>query len=1012
MAVKNWQALFAGKVVSIEKAISKIRNGQTIFIGSGCGEPLLLTEALARMAPKFWDLQVIHLIAQEESKLARPELVNSFRYNTFYVGRGLADAVANGTADYTPINISKLPSAMDRGIISVDVALIQVSPPDHEGQCSLGISVDAVKAAVENAHLVIAQVNENLPVSMGNSMISVDHIQYLVQGNAPLIEAPSRELDPVSLTIGSFIAKLIADGMTLHFDSSIISAATMRYLDTKKNLGIHTDMLTDEIFRLIKTGVVTNKKKSFKKNKTIATIVMGSKYLYQALDRNPHIEIHPIDFVSDPFIIAKNRKMVSVLSIDKIELSGMPWADINEASHIHSLPSSMDFINGSNRSENGFTILALKSTSSDGLDSQIVAERVSKGVSFSRGKVDFVVTEYGSVYLNGLSYRERAVALISIAHPKFRKKLLEEAKKFNYVGKEQIIIDCPNSGMIYPHHYELAHTFKGGLEVFFRPIKPEDARRLQLMFYSLSPETVRMRYHGTIKQLTNKTAQMLSNIDYSKDMAIVGLIGPRENRRMIAEGRYTYNPNNHMGEFDIVVHDDYQRYGIGIFLANYLNKIAYTSGLSGVYAEVIPHHRGAMGLLSKAWPTAKKHFELGTCTFKVKFPKEDISRPKGSIIIYSGRFSDFSYGEDHPFKTDRANITLNLINQQGYLDEPWMKVKEPIMITKEHLVESHDPEFIDALKKANSGEFDKENFLRFNIGGDDCPVFPGLFDYILLYTSATLTGVDLIMKEKANVVFNLVGGFHHASRSHAEGFCYVNDIIVAIDAFLAHGFRVAYIDLDAHHGNGVQDAYYKDDRVLVISLHESGKILYPWSGFKEEIGEDIGKGFTMNIPLPSGTDDEVYEWVFNQLVPPAVNSFRPTVVVACVGADTHKSDPLSTLNLTNEGMVNVMKQIRDFSRHMLLLGGGGYNLKSTSRAWCRIWAAANRIHAMPDYLLVMGGSFIGSEEIKGAGIMDRAFRLSGKVKDNIMRELKEIVLFHEEVTLQLIKQRNKANHFS
>ncbi|MCK4944553.1 MAG: hypothetical protein KAS65_13300 [Candidatus Aminicenantes bacterium] len=1010
--MKEWQNLYSNKHVSTHEALSKIRNGQTIFIGSGCGEPLILTEALAGMAPKFWDLQIIHLSAQAESKLAKPELVNSFRYNTFYIGRGLEKAVANGTADYTPIDISRFPSCVTAGIISIDVALIQVSTPDTSGNCSLGISVDAVKTAVENADLVIAQINENMPVTMGDSMIPVDKIHYLIDGTAPLTEVPGHELDPVSLTIGRYIARLITDGTTLHFDRSVISTAAMRYLDSKRHLGIHTDILTDEVFRLLKSGVITNKKKSFKKNKIIATMVMGSHGLYQNVNQNPNIEIHPINFVNDPFIIAKNKKMVSVLSIEKIELSGMPWADIGEASHINNLPSSMDFVIGSNRSENGFSIMALHSTSPDGTESRIVAERVAKGVSFSRSKVDFVVTEYGYVYLYGLSYRERAIALISIAHPKFRKQLLKEAKKFNYVGKNQIIVDCPESGMVYPHHYECTHTFKGGLEVFFRPIKPSDARRMQLTFYSLSLETIRMRYHGSIKKLSNETAQMLCNIDYSKDMAIVGLVGPRENPRIVAEGRYTYNPSSKMGEFDIIVHDDYQRLGLGIFLANYLKKIAYASGLSGVYAEVIPHHGGAMGLLNRAWPTAKKQFELGTCTFVVKFPEEDLARPKGSIIVYSGRFSDYSYGEEHPYKTDRATITLNLINRQGYLNEPWMKVEEPKMMTKKLLIESHDPGFISALEKCNSGQFKKEFLLNYNLGGDDCPIFPGLFDYIMLYTSATFTGVERIIKDKVNIAFNFVGGFHHASRNHAEGFCYINDIIVAIDTFLAHGYRVAYIDLDAHHGNGVESAYYRDDRVLTVSLHESGKTLYPWSGFKESIGEDIGKGFNINIPLPVDTDDEAYEWVFDRLVTPAVSMFKPTVVVAVVGADSHKSDPLSNLKLTNGSMANLMKTIRDYSHHLLLLGGGGYNIKSTSRAWCRVWAAANRIDAMPDYLLVLGGTFMGSQELQGAEIVDREFRISGTKKKKIMSELEDVVRFHEKNTFPIIKKYYKSNNKS
>jgi len=248
-----------------------------------------------------------------------------------------------------------------------------------------------------------------------------------------------------------------------------------------------------------------------------------------------------------------------------------------------------------------------------------------------------------------------------------------------------------------------------------------------------------------------------------------------------------------------------------------------------------------------------------------------------------------------------------------------------------------------------------------------------------------------------------LGGFHHASRAHAEGFCYVNDIIAAIDAFLAKGLRVACIDMDAHHGDGVQDAYYEDDRALTISLHETGKSLFPWSGFETEIGKGNGLGFNINIPLPEGTDDEAFETVFDGVVAKAVKAFAPNVIVAVVGADTHKNDPLTHLQMTNNGMVEAMKRIRDLSNHILLLTGGGYDVKSTSRAWCRIWAAANRIDSMPDYLLVMGGNFLGSEHLQGAEMIDRAYRISGEEKRRIMAEIRRIIDYHEVQTLPCIQ---------
>lgn len=1006
VAKKTWQKKYDAKVVSAIEALVNIKNGQTVFVGSGAGEPLLLTWALEGMAARFCDIEVIHLTAaQEKSRLMRPECRYSYRYNTFYIGRGVSAAVAEGNADYTPMNIRELPAAMASGIVPIDAAIIQVSPPNSSGKVSLGVSVDATRAAVENAKLVIAQVNENMPVTRGSSMISVEDIDFLVEGKAPLINVPSSELDAVSLTIGRYIADLITDGMCLHFDRDPICVATMRYLDTKKDLGIHTDILTDDILRLIKLGAVTNKKKRINTGKTVATMVMGSDELYEWVNENSEVEMLPIDVVNDPIVIARNDDMVSVHAIQEIELTGLARADSEDISQIRSLPTSMDFIEGASRSKNGFVIMALPSTTPDGTKSRIVPLSTGRAVAFNRARIFYVMTEYGVVNLYGLSIRERAIALISIAHPRFRQELLDEAKRYNYVGQEQTI--PPESGSVCPHHYSFSHTFEDGTEVLFRPLQPVDARRLQRSFYSYSPEDIRLRYHGMIKTLSNDAAQKLAAVDYGHDMAIVGLVGPRASPRIVAEGHYTFNPASNMGDFDIVVHKDFRGRGIGTALANYLKKIAYSRGLAGLYADVIMSNTATMTLMNKAWPTAEKKFDSGICTFTIRFPEEEIGRPKDSIIIYSGRFAHYTYGSEHPFLPSRARTALQLIKKEGYLNEPWIRIEEVRMVTKERLVESHDPKFIDALEEANSGKW-KDEFLKFHLGGDDCPIFPGVFDYVLLYTSATVTGANLIMDENANVAFNLLGGFHHADRSHAEGFCYVNDIVVAIDAFLARGYRVAYIDIDAHHGNGVQDAYYRDDRVLVVSLHESGKTLFPGTGFETEIGEDSGRGFNVNIPLPTETDDEAYEAIFDRVVTPAVKAFAPTVVVAVVGADAHKSDPLAHLNLTNNGMSNVARRIRDYSKHLLMLGGGGYNSEATARAWCRMWATANRIDSLPDYLTVVGGVFLGGRGVSGADIIDMNWRISGDKKDAIMQELDRIATFHEKNTIRIMKKRMKS----
>lgn len=1002
MARPRWRERYASKLATPQEALKRIRNGQTLFVGSGAGEPVLLTDTLAQSASLFCDLQVIHLTtARPDPPLADPALVDSLRYNTFYIGRHVAKSPLEGEADYTPMSVRELPDAMADGTITIDAALIQVSEPDALGHCSLGVSVGATKAAVEHARLVIAQVNPRMPVTLGDSLIPVDAIDVLVDGEAPLIEVPSPVLEPVHLTIGRHIARLIPDGATLHFDRSAISAATIRYLTTRQDLGIHTDIITDDILRLIETGAVTNRLKRTHKGKSVATMAMGSSRLYAALSSNPYVELLPIDEIGDPAVIASNDNMVSVQAIQEVELTGLARSDTERTQLKRSLPTTMDFVDGSRRARGGFSVLALASTTPDGTKSRIVADSVGRGVAFNRAEIDYIITEYGTADLRGLTVRERAIALISIAHPKFRQGLLEQAKEYRYVGPSQMV--PPETGCVYPRQYEFTKTFDNGLEVRFRPLQPSDARRLQRLFYSLTQETIRLRYHGTKKVLSNTEAQELAAVNYGRDMAIVGLVGPTRNPEIIAEGRYTLDPTNNMGDFDIVVREDFRGHGIGTFLANYLGKMAYARGLSGVYADVIPENRATMALLKRAWPTATQSHVTGTTTFTVRFPAKDLERPKDSIIVYSGRYSDYTYSDDHPFDPGRATAALKLIEKEGYLNEPWMRVQEPRMVPKERIAESHSPAYIDALEEANSGVWSDE-FVAYNLGVDDCPIFPGLFDYVMLYTAATLTGVELITAENANVVFNPLGGFHHASRAHAEGFCYVNDVIAAIDTFLAQDYRVAYVDIDAHHGNGVQDAYYNDDRVLTVSLHQSGKTLYPWSGFENETGQDIGEGFNINIPLPEQTDDEAYMHVFDRVVVPAVEGFAPSVVVAVVGADTHRADPLANLALTNNGMEEAMKRLRGFGKHLLLLGGGGYDLASTTRAWCRIWAAANHIDALPDYMLVMGGTFLGGEGVQGAEIVDMNYRVTGAKKRMIMQELDRIAKFHERETLSRMER--------
>jgi acetoin utilization protein AcuC len=376
-----------------------------------------------------------------------------------------------------------------------------------------------------------------------------------------------------------------------------------------------------------------------------------------------------------------------------------------------------------------------------------------------------------------------------------------------------------------------------------------------------------------------------------------------------------------------------------------------------------------------------------------------------SAFIYSEEFSKFEYSSSHPFKPVRAKLTLDLCRRYGLVDWPWIRILPPQATDFQTLAEFHDETYLKVLKAIDSDAVARElwpdllskedlkgepRLLKYGLGTEDNPVFSGVYDFSLLTAGATLLGARKIASGELQVAFNPVGGFHHAGRDHAEGFCYVNDIAVAVIQLLKQGLRVAFVDIDAHHGNGVQDAFYGDDRVLVISFHQNGKDIYPWSGFENEIGEGRGKGFTVNVPLPAGTDDEIFEHAFGEMVPPLLGAFKPDIVIAELGADTHLSDPLSDLNLTNLGYSRVVEKLAAMSPRLLALGGGGYDLYKTARNWTLAWAALNGLEPRDEFAGVVGGMMFGPEADAGE-IYDKKFVTGGLAKEQIRREVDRVL---------------------
>jgi acetoin utilization protein AcuC len=374
---------------------------------------------------------------------------------------------------------------------------------------------------------------------------------------------------------------------------------------------------------------------------------------------------------------------------------------------------------------------------------------------------------------------------------------------------------------------------------------------------------------------------------------------------------------------------------------------------------------------------------------------------KRTAFIYSPRYAEYQYGPEHPLEPGRARETVILCERYDLLQKPWVDVLEPQVARPEVMELFHDRQYVSALEEANDGVF-REEALEFGLGTLDCPVFPGVYDYSALVTGGTILAADLVKAGKYDLTFNPAGGFHHAQPRNAEGFCYINDIAIAIRSLVLDGYRIAYVDVDAHHGDGVQGAFYDDNRVLTISLHETGRTLFPWSGFETEIGSGKGRGYNINVPLPPQTDDEAFLMGFHEVVPPALSAFDPDIVFLLMGADGLLVDPLSHLRLTNNAYAEVAKVMELLSPKCVVLGGGGYNMNGVSRAWCLAWAIMNGIEPQDEYVGAIGGMMVGTEYVEGGGLRDRHAYTTGPLKAEIRKEVERVTQYIKETALPLI----------
>ncbi len=609
---RDWREEWKQKLRTGEEAIDVIERGERVFIGTACGEPQMLVKALIAKADSLADNEIIHTLSLGITPYSEEKFKDQFRVNAFFIGPNVRSAINEGRADYTPVYLSEISHLLEEGRIPIDVALIQLSPPDEHGYCSFGVSVDITKTGTEAADVVIAQINQNMPRVLGDSFIHVSEIDYLVEGNEPLLEWPT--VDPGTQTeadsIGRFVAELVEDGSTIQMGYGAIPNSVLKHLKDKKDLGVHTEMFSDGLVDLVESGVVTGKKKTIHKDKIIASFCIGSRRLFDFVNNNPAIEFHPSDYTNDPCLIGRNEKMVAINSALEVDLTGQVCADQIGYMFYSGLGGQVDFMRGAARSKRGRPVIALPSTAQGGQVSRVVS-RLSDGagVTTTRGDVHYIVTEYGVAELHGKSIMQRALTMINIAHPKFREDLLAAAKFLHYVFLDQS--DIPYRGLPYPQEYETYRTF-GDSQVFFRPTKPTDEEPLKDLFYSFSQRSIYLRFMGPKIRMPHKELQPLVNLDYDTKMAIVGVVREKERLKIIAVGRYVLDKKKNDAEVAFAVHDDWHNKGIGTFLLGYLIRIARERGIKTLSAEVLAENRPMLDVFYQAGVKVETVVEEGT----------------------------------------------------------------------------------------------------------------------------------------------------------------------------------------------------------------------------------------------------------------------------------------------------------------------------------------------------------------------------------------------------------------
>jgi len=621
ISLNNWQS----SVVKPETVIKKIKPGMSIFLGTAVAEPRTMVRHLMTSGAKnLEDLELIQLVSVGDAVSLQTLQSQNFRLKTFFHGWVADDAIEEGRVDLIPSRFVKIPQIIESLLRPIDVAIIQITPPNEAGFCSLGIAVDVAREALEQASIRVGEINTLIPRTFGDTFVQATEFDFLVRATDPPMYFDRWEIDDIWDEVAQHVASLIEDESCLAFSIGPLYEALANRLTGKRHLGIHSPIFTDPLMDLMKSGTATNRRKETYRGKALTSYAFGTKELLAWLDNNPLVEFQRISRVFNPLAIGSNPRFVTVVAARKVDLYGRIGLYIGKGNVASGPAEVMDFINGAELSDGGRTIFALTSQDPAGSPNILLSIAALPNQFGAIESVGAVVTEYGIAFLEGRTLRERAQALIDIAHPDDRAVLVEAAKNRKILYRDQIFL--ADSARLYPANISAIQTIKDDLSIRYRAIRPSDEEGMRTLFYRFSDEAVYSRYFHSVSSMPHAKMQEYVNVDWNQVVSIVGLVGEEGKGRIIAESRFIRIPGNPYAEVVFVVDEKYQRLGIASFLYKMIIQLALERGIKGFTAEVLFSNIGIMKVFRKGDLPVKAHLEGGVYHLEIPFNKQNKSR--------------------------------------------------------------------------------------------------------------------------------------------------------------------------------------------------------------------------------------------------------------------------------------------------------------------------------------------------------------------------------------------------